>query len=417
MDGGSREGSVDGETIDRGEVEAEGGGGGNLVAATAAVVGAQRATGERRLVSVSERRAFLEKDTVTSLVTLYGGAMVQHLGGTPAAKFALSMIQQFVWAKSSATTKDSQLRKFETFCVQEGRGMPPGEIDLVCYVAYLSWEGRVRAGNMRGYLSAVRRFCVQQKMEPLPPTPTESDLLMDSLKAADRLDSEMPVKEQWGRAGISAADTMAVLLYEKGEESFMLKKMKAMWIVMFCFSFRGGTTAALWPMDFEFTDDFTMSVKPDVLKRTGTDCTNNPGARPYAVPVDTSEGNNAVLFLREFVNEYVAKFGQRAFMFSADPEKVSGTDYISTAIVAMADYAGIIAPQGMKLSSHSPRRGMLSEFVLQHPRPDDIVIAIRMDWSPMANLKTVYFCRNVIRSEASAVLVLGALKVQVEESC
>ena len=33
MDGGSREGSVDGEAIDRGEVEAEGGGGGTLVAA------------------------------------------------------------------------------------------------------------------------------------------------------------------------------------------------------------------------------------------------------------------------------------------------------------------------------------------------------------------------------------------------
>ena len=37
MDGGSREGSLDGEAIDRGEVEAEGGGGGTLVAALRSV--------------------------------------------------------------------------------------------------------------------------------------------------------------------------------------------------------------------------------------------------------------------------------------------------------------------------------------------------------------------------------------------
>lgn len=295
--------------------------------------------------------------------------------------------------------------------------MPPGEIDLVCYVGYLSWEGKVRAGNMRGYLSALCRFCINEKMEPIPPSPTQSSILTDALNAAERLDSEMPVKDQWGRAGISAADSLAVLLFDRGNEGFTLKRRKAMWLVMFCFSFRGGTTASLWPMDFSFENDFVMSVKPDVLKRTGTDCTNNPEARPYAVPVGTQIENNQIGFMREFVEEFVEQYGERAFMFSSNPEKVSGTDFISSEIVVMADDAGIVAPEGMKLSSHSPRRGMLSEFVPQHPRPDDIVIAIRMDWSPKRNLKTVYFCRNVIRSEASAIFVPGALQLQVEESC
>lgn len=111
---------------------------------------------------------------------------------------------------------------------------------------------------MRGCLPAVRRFCINEKMQSMSPTPTESEILMDALKPADLLDSEMPVKEQWGGAGISAADTMAVLLYEEEDENLSLNKRKAMWIVMPCFSFRGGTIAALWPMYFEFVDDFTM---------------------------------------------------------------------------------------------------------------------------------------------------------------
>lgn len=75
---------------------------------------------------------------------------------------------------------------------------------------------------------------------------------------------------------------MAVLLREEGEESFSLKNMKAAWISMFCFSFHGGTIATLWPIDFDFdfAGEFSMSVMPDIPKRRGTDCTENPGALP-----------------------------------------------------------------------------------------------------------------------------------------
>lgn len=91
----------------------------------------------------------------------------------------------------------------------------------------------------------------------------------------------MLVKEKCGRAGISEGDTMALLQYGRGEESFRTKNMKAMRIFMFCFSLKGGTTVALWPINFHFDDNFVMTVKPDDLKRSGTDCTKNPGARPY----------------------------------------------------------------------------------------------------------------------------------------
>lgn len=97
---------------------------------------------------------------------------------------------------------------------------------------------------MRGYLPAVRRFFINEKMEPIPSTPTESDILMDTFKAANWLESQMLVRKKWGHVGILAADTMAVLPYEKRVVRFGLKKMKSMWILMSCFSFRGGTTVA-----------------------------------------------------------------------------------------------------------------------------------------------------------------------------
>lgn len=95
------------------------------------------------------------------------------------------------------------------------------------------------------------------------------------------------MKGQWDRAGLSAAYTIAVLRNERGDGIFSRKKMKEMCIVMFCFSVCSGKTAVLWPIDFEFEVDFSMSGNPDVLKRTGTDCMNNTGARPYPVPVQT----------------------------------------------------------------------------------------------------------------------------------
>lgn len=72
------------------------------------------------------------------------GKTVYHLGGTPAAMFPLPLIQQFIWADSTTTTKDSQLQKFETFSLHEGRGMPPGEFDLLCGLFVLGRKGSCR---------------------------------------------------------------------------------------------------------------------------------------------------------------------------------------------------------------------------------------------------------------------------------
>lgn len=410
---------MDREEGDPAEVEAAGGGGGYLGGvggSGAGEGGAQRVHGERAVVAVEDRRAVLDARVVANMVTLYGGMTVQHLGGTPAAKHALSLIQRFVWADRTKESRSSHVKKYRQFAEAEGRGMPPGEVDLVCFIGYMMYEGSVSPSSFPQYLSGVRRFCEVLGMEPLPPKPTESSLLMDVLKAARRLESEMPVKEMWKRAGISAGQSMVVLQVQPQSTSWILRRRKAMWQISFCFSFRGGTMAALWPADFTFGCDFRMAIAPDVMKRTDTDRTRNPEPRPYSVPLDTPPEENPIVFIRSCIEEFRSLHGERAFIFSPSVETAGTTEFITTEIEAMAALAGIVPPTGMRFTSHSPRRGMLTEFILQHPRPDNIVIAGRMDWSPRASLTVTYFSRDVMRSEASAIYVPGALQMQLAEA-
>lgn len=392
------------------ESETDGGGGG----VTRQV--ARRVRGGREVVSVEKRREFLDAKTAAECVTLYGGTSVQQLGGTASAHHALTLIQCFTWAKRTSEGRNSQVKKYTEFAEAEGRGMPPGEIDLVCFVGYMMYEGKVSAASFPQYLSGVRRCCEVLKLEPLPPTPKESRLLEDALKAAKRLESELPVKEIWTRAGISASQTLIVLEVDPNSTELVLRRRKALWQVLFCFSFRGGTGGALWAKDFTFDSDFRMAIKPDVLKRTSSECTRNPESRPYCVPHDTPAGMNPIKFIRSVVEEFAAEHGEAAFIFSSDVAMAGNTEFVTAEIVAMAAIADLTPAEGTRFMSHSPRRGMLTEFILQHPRPDDIVIARRMDWGPKANNTVTYFSRDVVRSDASAIYVPGALQVQVEAS-
>lgn len=102
------------------------------------------------------------------------------------------------------------------------------------------------------------------------------------------------------------------------------------------------------------------------------------------------------------------------FIFSADPMTAGKIDFISAELVEMSELKGVKVPAGMKLFSHSPRRGMLTEFILHHPRPDNIVVAKRMDCSLTARCVLTYFCHEFLMSKASAIFVSGALQVQLD---
>lgn len=373
---------------------------------------AVRTSGGRRTVSVARRRLVLEESMTQELVTLYGGLSVQHLGGTPGAQYALNLLQGFVWAHATKESRNAHMTKFKAFCMAEKRGMPPDEVDLVCFVGYLIYEGKVSANSFAQYLSGVRRFCEVMGLSPLPPTPGQSTLLRNALQAAKRMESEMPVKDVFVRMGLSALQAMTVLHTDPDSNNLVLLLGKLMTLVLFCFSFRGGTCGALWCKDFVFTNDFSMYVTPDVLKRTSSDCTRNPTSRPYSVPLDTVPENNPIIFMRKVVELFGRKYGTERFLFSPDGHSAGSPEYISAQLSAMAASAGLVVPEGMKMTSHSPRRGMLTEFVLQSPRPDNIVIAGRMDWSPKSELTLTYFSKNVVKSWASAILVPGALQMQ-----
>ena len=85
-----------------------------------------------------------------------------------------------------------------------------------------------------------------------------------------------------------------MLAHEPGSTDYGLRKQKTLWWVAFAFAFRGGTVGALHGGDFTFSSDFTMSVRPDVLKRTKTDCTRSPHRRFYTVPESIDQAGNPV---------------------------------------------------------------------------------------------------------------------------
>jgi hypothetical protein len=182
--------------------------------------------------------------------------------------------------------------------------MPPGEVDICAYVARLLVDGKVSLASFENYLSAVRRVCESEMLLPFPPTPKQSRLLGDMLRAAAKLEADMPVKEKWKRAGISAAHSFTVLMLEPASRDPRLGRRNASWQTGFCFSFRGGTCGALWPKDFKFKSYFEMGIEPDVLKRTAEDRTLNPEERPFCVPVDTPPEKNPVVFVQSVVEEF-----------------------------------------------------------------------------------------------------------------
>lgn len=83
------------------------------------------------------------------------------------------------------------------------------------------------------------------KLKPILPTPKQSSILTDAIKAARRLEFEQPFKENWNRVGTLAEHFIKVLFNEPMSVSVALRKRKKMRLVMFFFSTREGFCGAL----------------------------------------------------------------------------------------------------------------------------------------------------------------------------
>lgn len=116
------------------------------------------------------------------------------------------------------------------------------------------------------------------------------------------------------------------------------------------------------------------------------------------LPLDTPAAMNPIRFMKQYVTKSVELEADDVFLFSINPKKAAKTEFIYDELVAMAECAGVVVASGLKLTSHFPRRGMLTEFIFQHAWPDNIVVAGRMDWSPKASLVVTYSSRDVVRS-------------------
>lgn len=141
------------------------------------------------------RRDILDEELAGNPVTLDGGVSVQHLGKTPETSCALRLLQSFAWANSKKESLSSHIKKNRKFSEAECQSMPPDEVDLFCFIGWLMYEGKMNADSFTQYLSDVRRFCDNMNLRPLPPTPYESQLVANELKAATRLESEFSVKK------------------------------------------------------------------------------------------------------------------------------------------------------------------------------------------------------------------------------
>lgn len=99
--------------------------------AETSVLRADSTAGEGRMANVIERQRALDLCEWTSLSTMAGRLTVQNLGGTPVTSWALKVLQKNVCNERTKMSRDSQLKTYMRLAQEEGRGFPPGEIDLV----------------------------------------------------------------------------------------------------------------------------------------------------------------------------------------------------------------------------------------------------------------------------------------------
>lgn len=124
----------------------------------------------------------------------------------------------------------SQMNEYRKFAEGERRGLSPGKIDLVFYVAWILCDDKVQILSLKQYtaiyLSAIKTFCERRGMRPFPPPQTELSLLEDALKAVARFKSEMSAKKFWLRSGVPANQIMLVLQHMDADISTNLISTK-----------------------------------------------------------------------------------------------------------------------------------------------------------------------------------------------
>lgn len=106
---------------------------------------------------------------------------------TGGAEEAADLLAERGWSKRTWSNQVSQVRKWLTFCEEEGRNpLPADEGDVLAYIGYLSLEGRVSAQSAPQYVSAVSRYHINHHFASPTLTVAVRDLLKAFAQKADR---------------------------------------------------------------------------------------------------------------------------------------------------------------------------------------------------------------------------------------
>lgn len=248
--------------------------------------------------------------------------------------------------ESSWKTLVSKIRKFLEFCVLHERQAVPADVNtMMLFIAFLSHEGRVAAGNFERYISAVRTLHVLILQEPPPSAshPVLSGLIVAAQKV-QRVDEPEAPRLPLPASVLQVAVGMARWGRSEDPPAFLLAMCL---IIKYFFGVRGSTVRSLaWGH---------VRVSPPAVSitwvREKPRCTAKSWRRvtmefPYA-PV-FCENIQELLDLQ-------AKAGNKRDLFSW--EGVAWVQNPSRSFACVLDMLGVEQPAGGRYQGHSTRSG------------------------------------------------------------
>lgn len=161
------------------------------------------------------------------------------------------MLAEFGWAESTWANRLAQVRKWLTFCDEDGRDpLPAEEGDVLAFIGYLALEGRVGPQSVRQYVSAVSRYHVNHGFASPTLTDTVRDLMAAYARKSDRSGSDHLL-----RAGCPASLMKKVLEAGLAADDPSDVGCCAMTVFAFIFQCRAVTVAHLQESDMALTAD------------------------------------------------------------------------------------------------------------------------------------------------------------------
>lgn len=194
------------------------------------------------------------------------------------------------------------------FAREGGRGLPPGEIDLVAYVSWLQYERSVLAKSFRNYVSTIRRYCEGEALA-IAYYPIRVKVADRHPPGRDEVGGEAPrerlEEENWSVSNEGCASVCM------GQASYGLavtttRRWVAGWHLFFNPRWDTWGTMA---NGFHISLGFLYFCRMQVLMRTADEFTHDPEAPGSWIAEKSPSKFKSIIFMREVVLESKDKYG------------------------------------------------------------------------------------------------------------